>query len=103
MSNNITKAIVVSLLLAAAMASVGGHAQDSKGRWSPSIPKTWDEQAMLSLELPLADEAASPKHISADYYYRIPVRPIYKSYPVYHPDQEPAGYLDSLRKQEPEI
>ena len=31
------------------------------------------------------------------------MRPIYKSYPVYRPDKEPAGYLTSLQKQEPEI
>ena len=33
----------------------------------------------------------------------IPVRPIYKTYPVYHPDKEPPGYLDWLRRQEPKI
>ena len=27
----------------------------------------------------------------------------YKSYPVYHPDREPAGYMEWLRKQEPAI
>src|SRR5262249_1555549 len=41
--------------------------------------------------------------ISADYYYRIPVAPIYKSYPVYDPDHEPQGYIDWLKQQEPEI
>lgn len=30
------------------------------------------------------------------------MRPIYKSYPVYHPDREPHGYVDSLAKREPE-
>jgi hypothetical protein len=45
----------------------------------------------------------SPKHISSDYYYRVPVRPIYKSYPVYHPDKEPSGYLNSLKSKQPEV
>ncbi|MEP6570174.1 MAG: di-heme oxidoredictase family protein [Acidobacteriota bacterium] len=58
---------------------------------------------MQSLQIPLAEQAASPKHVSADYYYRMPVRPVYKSYPIYHPDKEPRGYLDSLKQQEPEI
>jgi hypothetical protein len=31
-----------------------------------------------------------------------PVRPIYKSYPVYAPGKEPAGYEDWLKQQEPE-
>lgn len=45
----------------------------------------------------------SPKHITADYYYKIPVRPIYKQYPVYAPSREPAGYMDWLKQQEPVI
>jgi hypothetical protein len=28
---------------------------------------------------------------------------IYVSYPVYHPDREPAGYVDWLRRQKPEL
>ena len=35
------------------------------------------------MELPLAKADASPRHVSWDYCYRIPVRQIYKSYPVY--------------------
>jgi hypothetical protein len=66
-----------------------------------TIPKTWDDEAMPTLEIPLADAIGSPKHVSADYYYRIPVRPIYKQYPVYAPGREPAGYMDWLKKQEP--
>ena len=31
------------------------------------------------------------------------VRPIYKSYPIYHPSKEPPGYFDWLREREPEI
>src|SRR5690349_7913018 len=67
------------------------------------VPKTWDDVAMQTLEVPLANPAASPKQVSADYYYRIPVRPIYKQYPVYAPGREPAGYFDWLKKQEPVI
>jgi hypothetical protein len=65
-------------------------------------PKTWDDRAIAALEVPLARPAASPRHIPASYYYRIPVRPIFKSYPLYAPGREPAGYFDSLRSKEPE-
>ncbi|HXJ95266.1 MAG TPA: hypothetical protein VMT20_20690 [Terriglobia bacterium] len=58
-------------------------------KFDPVIPKTWDDAAMATLEVPLADPIGSPKHVSADYYYRIPVRPIYKSYPVYASGHEP--------------
>jgi hypothetical protein len=53
----------------------------SSPAFSPTIPKTWDDQAMATLEVPLANPIGSPKHVAADYYYRIPVRPIYRSYP----------------------
>ncbi|HWO01193.1 MAG TPA: hypothetical protein VNS63_18170 [Blastocatellia bacterium] len=96
--------VLACLVLCGGFASIGrSPAQHSTKTWSPVIPKTWDDEAMLSLELPLADPAASPKHVSSDYYYRIPVRPIYKSYPVYYPANEPAAYLDWLKKQEPKI
>ena len=68
-----------------------------------AIPRTWDDAAVATHEVPLADPAASPKHVSSDYYYRIPVRPIYKGYPVYAPGREPAGYLDWLKRQDPVI
>ena len=78
-----------------------GRPQDSGVTFHPSIPKTWVDAEIASLEVPLADPAGSPKHVSAEYYYRIPVRPIYKSYPIYAPGHEPAGYMDWLKQQEP--
>lgn len=58
---------------------------------------------MAALEVPLANPIGSPKHVPSSYYYKIPVQPIYKSYPVYAPGHEPPGYIDWLKKQEPEI
>ncbi len=68
-----------------------------------AVPKMWDDEAMRTLEVPLANPIGSPKHAPADYYYRIPVRSIYKQYPVYAPGREPAGYMEWLKKQEPVI
>lgn len=70
--------------------------------FTPRVPRTWDDEAIRTLEVPLADSAASPRHVSSDYYYRMAVRPVYRTYPIYYPGREPAGYLDSLRGQEPE-
>jgi len=70
---------------------------------APEIPKTWEPAALGTLEVPLAESSASPTPVSPDFYYAIPVRPIYKSYPKYHPDKEPPGYRDWLRKQEPVV
>ena len=69
---------------------------------SISIPKVWDDAEIATVELPLADAMATPKHITADYYYRIPIRPIYKSYPVYALGREPLGYQEWLNQQEPQ-
>ena len=75
----------------------------TSSEFTPAIPVTWDDQAMAALELPLADPTYSPKHVAADYYYRIPVRPIYKSYPVYNPDHNPPGCDDALKTVDPVI
>ncbi len=69
----------------------------------PAVPRMWDDLAMSTLEVRSPSPAGSPKHASAEYYYSIPVRPIYKGYPVYAPGYEPPGYMDWLRQQEPEI
>jgi hypothetical protein len=71
--------------------------------FQPKIPKTWKTSDVEALEVPLANSRYSPVHISEEVYYRIPVRTIYKSYPIYHPNREPAGYMAWLKQQEPEI
>ncbi len=76
----------------------GGHRS-----FAPVIPKTWDEQALRTLELPLANPEYSPVHVPASYYYQIPERPIYKSYTVYAPGREPEGYWQRLKSAVPEV
>lgn len=74
------------------------------GEWHrPRIPRTWDAEALASLELPLAVPEVSPKFVTPDYYYRIPERPIYKTYPVYVSGKEPPGYMEWLKRQDPEV
>ena len=95
----------VALLLTIAMliAIPAGQAQKTDDKFRPVIPRMWDDREIATLELPLANPAGSPKHVSSDYYYRIPIRPIYKQYSVYPYGSGPAGYFDWLRQQEPEI
>ena len=68
---------------------ITGLAGQTQQPTTPAIPRTWDDAEIARHEIPLADTAGSPKHVSADYYYKIPVRPIYKGYPVYAPGHEP--------------
>ncbi len=80
-----------------------GQAQKSGAAFSPQIPKVWDDEALRSWALPLAGMGEPPTYVSADYYYRMPERKIYRSYPIYAPGKEPPGYMDWLRQQEPEV
>ena len=90
---------IIGVLVAAGVASF----QVSPEPTIPGVPVTWDDREMGQFEVPLARAEYSPKHVPSDYYYRLPVRPVYTSYPIYHPDREPAGYLQELRTKEPEI
>src|SRR6516162_5668237 len=81
------------LILVLPTAARAGIAQNREPPF-PAIPRTWDDDAMAELEIPLTNPSGSPKYVSADYYYRIPVRPIYKSYPVYAPGHEPPNYIE---------
>ena len=67
------------------------------------IPRTWDPQAMASLQVPLATRSASPVPASAEFYYRLPEMKIFRSYPIYAPGREPAGYAEWLKQREPEL
>ena len=89
----------IVLLLALAVSD----AQGPNPEFHPTIPRTWNDEEIASLEVPLANPAGSPQHVSADYYYKIPVRPIYRQYLVYPPGHRPSGYIEWLRRQEPEM
>jgi hypothetical protein len=67
------------------------------------IPKAWDDDALRTLELPLASPDYSPVQVPANFYYQVPERPIYKSYPVYAPGREPNGYWEKLTSTPPEV
>jgi hypothetical protein len=91
------------VLTCIAVASQDKPSQKADREFHPTIPKTWVDAEMAELEVPLADPAGSPKHVPAEYYYKIPVRPIYKQYPVYAPGHEPLGYIESLKQLDPVI
>ena len=76
-----------------------GSAQE----FHPSIPRAWSDSETTSFELHLAQADRSPRYPSANEYYNMQVRPVYRTYPFYAPDKEPAGYWESLQQKEPEI
>src|SRR4051812_32646248 len=64
-------------------------------------PKIWDEAKLKDWALPLANDGPEIRQVSEQDYYASPVDNL-RSYPVYHPDREPPGYLEKLRNMEPE-
>lgn len=93
----------IVIVLALTLCTLSAAGQRRTTQWIPDIPKMWVDHEMSALEIPLSNRTSSPKQIPAEYYYRIPVRPIFKTYPVYGPGREPPGYLESLRQLEPVI
>lgn len=77
--------------------------RDAASDAPPPVPRMWDDEAIATMDLPLADAKVKLVHAKAEDYYRIPARTIYKSYPVYAPGREPAGYLEWLKQQEPQV
>jgi len=67
------------------------------------IPRIWNNEALKNWELPMANPAYSVEPVSEEFYYALPERVIYKTYPVYHPDYEPEGYWEWLHVQEAQI
>jgi serine/threonine protein kinase/tetratricopeptide (TPR) repeat protein len=70
---------------------------------NPIAPRFWTDDEMKSVELPLANSKATPRHVAEEYYYQIPEMKLHRSYPVYHPDQEPPGHFEKLVTTAPEI
>ena len=66
------------------------------------VPKAWDDKMLAGWALPVAGIGVRPGHFSEQDYYRAPVAELVRTYPVYHPDREPSGYWESLRKRGPQ-
>lgn len=84
------------LLLSIAVVFVVARPLPGRGAPRQTVPRTWDEAALVDYELPPPDTSIHPEFLSSEYYYALRERVIHRTYPVYRPDVEPAGYLDSL-------
>ena len=93
----------VLLVLAISAAPLAAQSVSENDSWPfrSSIPKLWDEKELAAMTLPPARQEGHIVYVSSEYFYRTPGLQIYKSYPVYRPDREPAGYFDSLKQREP--
>src|SRR6476661_1944364 len=89
---------LVGVLLATAMIiqSVASEAQ----RWTPDIPRVWDDAALADWVTPVAGLNVRPTHVSEKAYYSTPEYNL-RSYPVYMPGREPEGYWEMLTHIDP--
>ena len=78
-------------------------AEPSAPAFRPVIPRIYDDAETATWQVPLALAKVSPSFLTSSYFYARKVWPLYRSYPVYHPDREPAGYLEKLKSLEPEV
>jgi mono/diheme cytochrome c family protein len=63
--------------------------------------KVWDDKALADWATPVAGLNVRPGHFSEkDYYAATPAEWV-RTYPVYFPGREPAGYWDMIRAQKP--
>jgi len=65
------------------------------------VPAVVPSVQLVTWATPLALTNTRPGHFSEEEYYRAPVDN-YRTYPVYHPDREPAGYWEALKRKKPE-
>src|SRR5258708_34979193 len=78
---------------------LGTQRTDSQ-QWKPDIPKTWDDAALADWATPVAGLNVRPTHLTSQQYYSLPVDDL-KTYPVYFPGREPAGFWEMLRRVGP--
>ena len=89
-----------SLLLLVSVAARPPAFAQNEVPFKPEIPKVWDEQELATWATPVAGLNVRPGHFSEAEYYQAPIDN-YRTYPVYAPGREPAGYWEMLQKVGP--
>ena len=67
-----------------------------------SAPRIWTDQALADWPAPVAGLNVRPSFFTEKEYYAAPVGEWVRTYPVYFPGREPAGYWEMLRNRKPE-
>lgn len=97
------KTRLLSAFLACFAAHFTSAAEPSAPAFRLVIPRIYDDAETATWQVPLALAKVSPSFLTSSHFYARKVWPLYRSYPVYHPDREPAGYLEKLKSLEPEV
>ena len=92
--------IVLTVLSASAILAESLHRRGIVSA-APLIPKAWDDTALADWATPLAGLNARPTNMTATEYYSMAVENL-RTYPVYFPGREPAGYWEMLQRVGPQ-
>jgi len=84
--------------LAAACAQAPSAGTGAAADDSVAVPRLWDDDALATWGTPLAGLGVPPSYATAANYYALPVDNL-RTYPLYHPAHEPAGYRAWLLAQ----
>lgn len=89
------RAIVLCVL-----GAISASAQSSSSRIE--APRFWNDRELTDWANPVAGLNVRPSHFSEREYYAAPDAEWVRTYPVYFPGREPAGYWEMLRAKKPE-
>jgi hypothetical protein len=67
-----------------------------------TAPRFWNDRELADWATPIAALNVRPGHFSEHDYYTAPSAELVRTYPVYFPGREPAGYWDMIRAKKPE-
>jgi len=90
-----SKLIVLGMLVA-----IGANAQSTDTRIT--APRFWNDRELADWATPVAGLNVRPGHFSERDYYAAPKGEWVRTYPVYYPGREPAGYWEMLQQKKPE-
>jgi mono/diheme cytochrome c family protein len=74
--------------------------QSGASRIDPS--RVWNDRELADWATPVAGLNIRPGHYTEEQYYSAPVGEFVRTYPVYFPGREPAGYWEILQNAKPE-
>ena len=67
-----------------------------------AAPRIWNDRDLAEWALPVAGLNVRPDHFTEAEYYAGPVAEWVRTYPVYFPGREPAGYWETIQGKKPE-
>jgi hypothetical protein len=86
--------VLLSIALSSAYAQSNGKLIEA--------PRFWNDHDLSDWATPVAGLNVRPGHYSEREYYSAPVGELVRTYPVYFPGREPAGYWEMLQNAKPE-